>query len=96
MTAEEVEETKRDYTRIREQARDSLDGLALDTTDYSAVELPKEERDRIYQQVYDESSPFKFMNMVTDIPTDLEANRGRWPRTGRSGWTGSAAAPCRW
>jgi cation diffusion facilitator CzcD-associated flavoprotein CzcO len=74
LTATETEEAKSNYARIREQARNSLDGLALDTTDYSALELAKEERDRIYRQVYSEGSPFKFMNMFTDIATNLEAN----------------------
>ncbi|MEO3932962.1 NAD(P)/FAD-dependent oxidoreductase [Micrococcaceae bacterium Sec7.4] len=74
LTSSEIDETKRNYPTLREQARHSLDGLALETTGSSALDLPKEERDRIYRDVYAEGSPFKFMNMFNDIATNLEAN----------------------
>jgi cation diffusion facilitator CzcD-associated flavoprotein CzcO len=71
---EEIETAKRGYAALREAARNSLDGLALENTGKSALEIDAEERERVFSQVYEEGSPFKFQGIFVDQMTNLEAN----------------------
>lgn len=74
LTAEELDQAKRDYPALRTAARDSRDGLALQNSGMSALEVDAEERERIFTGVYEEGSPFKFQGTFIDQMTDLEAN----------------------
>lgn len=75
LTTAEVEETKRDYPALRAAARDSFDGLSIETSGKSALEVGSEEREEIFEAVYQEGSPFKFQATFIDQMTDLEANK---------------------
>lgn len=71
---EEVDAVKGDYAALREAARNSLDGLALENTGKSALDVGAGERERVFSEVYEEGSPFKFQGIFTDQMTNLEAN----------------------
>lgn len=74
LTPEETEAVKADYATLRDAARNSLDGLALQNTGKSALEVDAEERERVFSQVYEEGSPFKFQGIFVDQMTNIEAN----------------------
>lgn len=74
LTTEETAAVKADYAALRDAARNSLDGLALENTGKSALEVNAEERERVFSQVYEEGSPFKFQGIFVDQMTNLEAN----------------------
>jgi cyclohexanone monooxygenase len=71
---EELEQVKREYAQLRAAARDSLDGLGLENTGKSAFDVSDEERNAIFEEVYEEGAPFKFQGMFIDQMTDIEAN----------------------
>jgi cyclohexanone monooxygenase len=75
LSTEEVEQVKRDYPALRAAARDSLDGLALQNTGKSALEVSPQEREQIFTEVYNEGSPFKFQGTFIDQMTDQRANQ---------------------
>ncbi|HEX2246996.1 MAG TPA: NAD(P)/FAD-dependent oxidoreductase, partial [Arthrobacter sp.] len=70
----ELEQVKREYPKLREAARDSLDGLALENTGKSAFDVTDDERNAIFEGVYQEGAPFKFQGLFTDQMTELKAN----------------------
>lgn len=74
LTPEEIAVVKADYATLRDAARNSLDGLALENTGKSALDVDAEERERVFSQVYEEGSPFKFQGIFVDQMTNLEAN----------------------
>ncbi|QGU06595.1 Phenylacetone monooxygenase [Corynebacterium occultum] len=75
LSREESEEFKRSAAQIRAAARDSLDGLALENSGKSALEISAEEREEIFSAVYNQGSPFKFQGIFTDQMFQEEANR---------------------
>jgi cyclohexanone monooxygenase len=75
LSAEEIDDVKHRYPALRAAARESPDGLALENSGKSALEVDAEERDRIFTEVYNEGSPFKFQGMFIDQMTNLEPNR---------------------
>lgn len=75
LSEEEVAETKQKYAELRAAARDSLDGLALQNSGKSALEVTPEEREKIFTEVYREGAPFKFQGIFTDQLFNADANR---------------------
>ena len=74
LSEDEVDQVKRNYRSLRDAARDSFDGLSLENSGKSALEVTAAEREDIFTAVYNEGSPFKFQGIFTDQMLKKEAN----------------------
>lgn len=72
---EEQQRIKREFPRLREQARQSTSGtLSARVPTMSALEADEEEREAVFQDAWEEGSLTAVLGTFTDLLTDAEAN----------------------
>lgn len=75
-SAEEIAEIKKNYDAIWDQVFNSAVGFGFVESTIPAMSVSEEERDRIFQEAWDEGGGFRFMfGTFSDIATDEAANK---------------------
>jgi cyclohexanone monooxygenase len=74
LTEEESREVKADYPRLRERSRHTFAGLPLTPSEYSALEVRPDERERVYEQGWRKGGFHFLFSAYHDILFDSEAN----------------------
>ena len=75
-SAEEIAEIKKNYDAIWDQVFNSGVAFGFEESTIPAMSVPEEERDRIFQEAWDEGGGFRFMFATfCDIATDEAANK---------------------
>lgn len=74
LAPERVAEAKANYRTIREAARRSIFGVAVDPPTKSALEVSEEERRAVYQAGWDRGHVFTLPQVFTDLIFDEESN----------------------
>lgn len=73
---EEIAEIKKNYDAIWDQVFNSAVAFGFVESTIPAMSVPEEERDRIFQEAWDEGGGFRFMfGTFCDIATDEAANK---------------------
>jgi len=74
LTPAALEAVKRDYAALRERARWKPGGIDFETTGRPAASFSAEDRRALYEEVWQEGSPFRFQAIFSDLRTDAAAN----------------------
>jgi cation diffusion facilitator CzcD-associated flavoprotein CzcO len=74
LDADVVAETKAHYREVRDAARNSLFGVAMDMPTQSAREVSDAERQAVYQACWDRGHVFALVQSYTDLIFDAESN----------------------
>lgn len=73
---QEIAEIKKDYDAIWEQVFNSAVAFGFEESTIPAMSVSEEERERIFQEAWDEGGGFRFMfGTFSDIATDEAANK---------------------
>lgn len=76
VTPEYVDSVKSDYDRIWDNVRKSVVGFGFEESDVPAMSVSEEERQRVFEQKWNEGGGFRFMfGTFSDIVTDEESNK---------------------
>jgi cyclohexanone monooxygenase len=77
VTADEREWLNNNWDQIWHLVRNSITGFGFEESDRSYHDATPEERERIFQEVWDQGCGFRFMFATfNDITTDMDANKG--------------------
>jgi cation diffusion facilitator CzcD-associated flavoprotein CzcO len=69
-----VADTKANYRQVREAARNSIFGVAMEFPEKSALEVAEHERQAVYQKSWDRGHVFAIVQSFTDLIFNEESN----------------------